>query len=84
MGSVYRKSVTRPLPEGAEMFTKAGEQYARWKPAKGKTRTAPVTTGKDGSLRRPLDFRSRLRDHPLTCYRLISYAGRMSQGSVDL
>ena len=51
MGSVYRKTVTRPLPEGAELFTKAGEQYARWKPAKGKTRTAKVTTGKDGSPR---------------------------------
>ena len=51
MGSVYRKSVTRPLPAGAELFTKAGGQYARWKPAKGKTRTAKVTTGKDGSLR---------------------------------
>ncbi len=51
MGSVFKKTVTRPLPVGAELFTKAGEQYARWKPAKGKTRTAKVTTGKDGSLR---------------------------------
>ena len=33
MGSVFRKTVTRPLPEGAELFTKAGEQFARWKPA---------------------------------------------------
>lgn len=51
MGTVFKKSVTRPLPKGAELFTKAGEQYARWKPAKGKSRTAKVTTGKDGSLR---------------------------------
>ena len=51
MGSVYRKSVTRPLPGGAELFTKAGEQFARWKPTKGKTRTAKVTTGKAGSPR---------------------------------
>ncbi len=51
MGTVYQKSVTRPLPKGAELFTKAGGQFARWKPAKGKTRTAKVTTGKDGSLR---------------------------------
>ena len=51
MGSVYKKTVTRPLPAGAELFTKAGEQFARWKPAKGRTRTAKVTTGKDGSPR---------------------------------
>ena len=51
MGTVFKKTVTRPLPKGAELFTKAGEQFARWKPAKGKTRTAKVTTGKDGSPR---------------------------------
>ena len=47
MGSVFRKTVTRPLPQGAELFTKAGEQFARWKPAKGKTRTGMMTTGKE-------------------------------------
>ncbi len=51
MGTVYRKSVTRPLPNGAEMFTKAGEQFARWKPATGRMRTAKVVTGADGPLR---------------------------------
>ena len=51
MGSVFRKSVTRPLPAGAELFTKRGEQFARWKPSKGRARTAKVTTGKDGSPR---------------------------------
>jgi len=51
MGSVFKKTVTRPLPAGAELFTKRGEQFARWKPPKGRTKTAKVTTGKDGSLR---------------------------------
>ncbi len=51
MGSVFKKTVTRPLPPGAELFTKRGEQFARWKPPKGRTKTAKVTTGKDGSLR---------------------------------
>ena len=51
MGSVYKKTATKPLPKGSELFTKAGEQFARWKPAKGKTRTAPVTMGKDGTDR---------------------------------
>ena len=51
MGTVYRKTVTRPLPKGAELFTKQGQPFARWKPAKGRARTARVTTGKDGSSR---------------------------------
>ncbi len=36
MGTVYKKTVTRPLPVGAALFTKNGEQYARWKPAGGR------------------------------------------------
>lgn len=51
MGTVYRKTVTKPLPTGAELFTKAGERFARWKDAKGKSRTAPVTIGRDGAER---------------------------------
>ena len=51
MGTVYKKTFTKPLPAGAEIFTRKGEQFAKWKPAKGKTQTAPLTTGKDGSDR---------------------------------
>ena len=51
MGTAYKKTVTRPLPKGAELFTKNGQPFARWKLAKGKTRTAKVTTAKDGSPR---------------------------------
>ena len=43
MATVYRKTVTKAVPDGAELFTKKGEPFARWKTAKGKTRTAPVT-----------------------------------------
>jgi hypothetical protein len=46
MGSVFKKTVTRPLPKGAGLFMKNGQQFARWNPARGgKTRTAKVTTG---------------------------------------
>ncbi|HEY3964922.1 MAG TPA: hypothetical protein VGM05_10265, partial [Planctomycetaceae bacterium] len=48
MGSIYRKTFTKPLPAGAEVFARNGERFARWKNAKGKTRTAKLTTGKDG------------------------------------
>ena len=51
MATVYRKTVTKPLPNGAEIFTRKGERFARWKDAKGKTRTERLTTGRDGSDR---------------------------------
>ncbi|MCX7418872.1 MAG: site-specific integrase [Planctomycetia bacterium] len=51
MGTVFRKTRTQPLPAGAELFTRAGQQFAKWKPAKGKARTARVTTSEDGGLR---------------------------------
>ena len=51
MGSVFKKTVTRPLPPDAEIITRQGVRFARWRDGKGKTRTAPVTTGKDGTER---------------------------------
>ena len=51
MGNVFKKTVTRPLPPNAEIITRQGVRLARWRDGKGKTRTAPVTTGKDGADR---------------------------------
>src|SRR5512135_2117224 len=51
MGSVFRKAVTRPLPEGAEVIVRKGVRLARWRDGKGKIRTVPLTTGKDGTER---------------------------------
>src|SRR5262245_19462593 len=51
MGSVFRKTVTRPLPPGAEIIVRKGERLARWRDTKGKVKTAPLTTGKDGADR---------------------------------
>jgi integrase len=45
MGSVFKKTYTKPLPEGAEIVTRSGAAMARWKD-KGKTRTAPLTADK--------------------------------------
>ncbi len=41
MASLFKQKVTRPLPEGAEIFTKNGERWARWT-VNGKTKTARV------------------------------------------
>jgi integrase len=60
MGSVFKKAVTRPLPPGAEIITRQGVRLARWRDGKGKVRTAPVTTGRDGS--------ERLRDESSTYF----------------
>ena len=48
MGTVYRKTVTKPLPPNAEIVTRKGKRVAKWKDAKGKSRTEPVTTPKKG------------------------------------
>ncbi len=51
MGSLRRKTYTKPLPPGAELFTRGGELFARWVDGRGKKRTAPTITGNDGSQR---------------------------------
>ena len=50
MGTVFKKQTTRPLPISADIFTKSGQRFARWKAGK-RTRTAKMTTGRDGSER---------------------------------
>ncbi len=39
------------MPKGAEIVVRKGERLARWKDRRGKTRTAPLTTGQDGADR---------------------------------
>jgi integrase len=48
---VFKKTATRPLPPEAEIFVRKGDRFARWKDRRGKTRTAPLTVGRDGSER---------------------------------
>jgi integrase len=49
--AVYRETYTKPLPPGAELFTRAGERFARWTDRHGRKRAAKVITGRDGSDR---------------------------------
>ena len=51
MATVYRKIITRKLPAGAEIVTRKGERLAKWRDRKGRKRTAPLTSGRDGSDR---------------------------------
>ncbi len=50
MGTVFKKTFTKPIPADAEILVRRGERFARWK-AKGKLRTAPLTAGLDGTGR---------------------------------
>lgn len=52
MGAVYRPTYTKPLPDGAELFTRSGgERFARWTDRRGRKQTAKLTTGRGGRLR---------------------------------
>jgi integrase len=51
MGTIFKKSYTKPLPPAPEIITRKGTRLARWRDAKGKVRTAPITTGRDGTER---------------------------------
>ena len=51
MGTVSQPTCTKPLPNGAEVFTSKGEPFARIKPAKGRAQTFSTTTGRDGKPR---------------------------------
>ena len=51
MGTVYKKTFTKPLPADTEVFLRKDKRFARWKDARGKTKTALLTTGRDGADR---------------------------------
>ena len=51
MGTIFKKKYTKPLPEGAEVFTKKGVTHVRWRGRGGKVLTARLTAGRDGEQR---------------------------------
>jgi integrase len=51
VGTAFKKTFTKPVPAGAETFIRKGKRLVRWKDRRGKTRTAPLTVGKDGNER---------------------------------
>ena len=64
--ALYRKTYTRPLPKGAAVTGRNKQRQAQWRDPEGRSRTAPVTTGHDGSLRVVFQadtYTARFRDH---------------------
>ncbi len=47
MGTVYRKTFTKPIPAGADIIERPGEQQSRWRNANRKLSSAKVTTDRD-------------------------------------
>ncbi len=65
MGTVFRKTVTRPLPSECERFKKDGLEFVRFK-AKGKKRVAKVIAGRDGKERIAIEsgsYVAKFRNH---------------------
>lgn len=51
MATVYRRTYTAPLPKGAEIIERGGQQMAQWIDARGKKHTDKVTTGRGGQYK---------------------------------
>ena len=63
MGDVRRKTITRPLPRGAETFTQGGKHFGRWVDGRtGKSRTAPLTESGTRIRVQTATFTARYRD----------------------
>lgn len=43
------------MPSGAETFVRKGQRFARWKDRNGKSRTAALTVGEDGTERSAIE-----------------------------
>ncbi|HSW47238.1 MAG TPA: hypothetical protein VLM89_16870 [Phycisphaerae bacterium] len=46
--TVYKPTVTRPMPAEAELFEQDGRPHARWRDGRGRLRTAPVVVPDKG------------------------------------
>ena len=62
MGTVYKKSYTRPLPEGAKIIVRKGQRLAEWIDAKGKRRSAPLTEAGDRVAVTTRTYTAKFRD----------------------
>ena len=50
MADVFRPTYTKPIPDGADLFTRKGKTFARFLNPAGKAETAPITANGTGIL----------------------------------
>lgn len=62
MGTVFKKTVTKPLPVGAKIIVRKGRRLAQWQDAKSKIRTAPLTAAGDCIMVKADTYIAKYRD----------------------
>ncbi len=61
MGSIFKQSVSRPIPADSEIVTKDGRPFARWR-VHGKLRTAPLSEDGTRIVTKSSTYYGRFRD----------------------
>ena len=62
MANLFRKTYTRALPEGAEVFARRGKELARWTDGRGRTQTAQLSPDWQGVIVESPVWYARYRD----------------------
>lgn len=62
MGSIHKPTFSKPLPAGAELFRKRGEQWARWTDNRGRKQQARTTEAGDRIIRESACYVAKYRD----------------------
>ena len=75
MASLYRKTVTRPLPEGAAIEERHGGPVAVWRDRNGRKQAAALLIGNDGKPKLGPDGKPRIRAKSATVYAKVAGIG---------
>ena len=76
MARIFRQTYTKQLPTEAEIFTKKGKKYARFKNGKGKTITAPLSQDDKNVIRETSKWYIEYRDADGMIKRVAGYTDR--------
>ncbi len=68
MASLFRKTVTRPLPAGADIIDRKAGPVAVWKDRNGHKQTVPLVLDTEGKPKLGLDGKPRVRTQSRTVY----------------
>ncbi len=75
MASLFRKTVTRPLPNGATIERRKAGPVAIWHDRNGRKQAAPLVLDADGELRIGADGKPRIRTTSATVYAKVAGLG---------
>ena len=75
MASLFRKTVTRPLPKGAVIIDREAGPVAVWKDRNGRRQTAPLVLDADSAPKLGPDGRPRVRTQSRTVYAKVAGIG---------